>query len=183
MAEKMEDNKIALRYARALFETAVEKDDVDAVRDSLNEVGDVYQSVPDMTRFLQNPGIPVEDKQSFLQKQFGGKKTQPLVGTLLNLLLENGRVSVLPYLVRQYNDLADTHENVAKAEVVTAAPLDAKLEKKLQKALETNYGYSRVELETNVDPKLLGGVIVRLKDQVLDGSFIGRLEALRKQVS
>jgi len=73
--------------------------------------------------------------------------------------------------------------NAAQAEVVSAIELEEELRNRIRKTLETTFGFSRVDIQNRVDPGLLGGVIIKLQDQVIDGSYIGRLEEMRKQFS
>ncbi len=181
MGTRLEERKIATRYARALFDGAVEAGALEQVHSDLNEVKDLFVDVPALQDYLTNPAIPVHEKLGFIEEQFAGKISD-WVTNLLKLMTEANRVEAFGALTEQFQALVNQRDNVATAEVVTAIALDKTLEKKLQKTLETRYGYSRVEIEKRIDPEILGGVIVRIQDQVIDGSFAGRLNELHKQV-
>jgi F-type H+-transporting ATPase subunit delta len=182
MSNRLENNKVAARYARALFETTLAAGQVDAVARDLNEVNRMFTEVPALSQYLENPGFSVEDKVQFLEQQFS-KSVSPWVSRLLKLLVENNRVSAFPALVQQFKERIDRHENTAQAEIVTAVELEDELRARVRKMLESTYGFNRVELQNRVDPGLLGGAIIKIQDQVIDGSYIGRLEELRKQIS
>lgn len=181
MASRLEDNKVAARYARALFEAASESGKLDEVVSDLNAVQQLFNELPALTQFLENPAIPALDKIDFAKTQII-PKVNSWVGNLLGLMIENKRISAFPALIDQLTDLIHKRDNVAKAEAITAAELDNQQLDKLRQALETKFGFSKVLLSNRVEPSILGGVIVKLQDQVIDGSFSGRLENLRKQL-
>lgn len=179
MASKLENNKVAARYARALFDTA--GSELDALYADLQQVAQAFAAVPDLLMFMENPGIPQAEKQSLVDKQFDG--LNPWVGKLLKLLVENNRVAALPMIVTHLRELVNRRDNVTQAEVVTATELDGELKDRIRATLEKTLGFSRVELESRVDPGILGGLIIKVQDRIIDGSYIGRLEDLRKQVA
>ena len=179
MANKMENNKVALRYARALFDST--PDTIDAVYTDLQQIADAFSSNNDLPSFMENPGIPQAEKLGIIDSQFKG--LNPWVNKLVKLLIENRRVGALPMIATSLRDQINTRDNVALAEVVTAVELDDELKTRVRQGLEKTLGFSRVELETRVDPGLLGGVVVKVQDRIIDGSYIGRLEDLRKQVA
>lgn len=181
MSSRLTDNKVAARYARALFEAASESGKLDEVVTDLNAVQALFQELPALSSFLENPAIPGHEKIDFAKTQLI-PKVNPWVGNLLGLMIENKRITAFPALIDQLADLINKRDNIAKAEAITAAELDSSQLDKLRQALESRYGFSKVLLSNRVEPSILGGVIVKLQDQVIDGSFSGRLESLRKQL-
>jgi len=181
MSNRMYNNKVAARYAKALFESTVESGDADAVARDLEAVNTLMNQVRGLAEFMENPGIPAEDKLAFIDQQFG-KNANPWVARLLRLLVENKRMAVFPHLVVHFNDRLFQRENMTRAEVVTAVELEEELRERIRKTLQASLGYSRVEIQNRVDPGILGGVIIKVQDRVIDGSYIGRLEELRKQL-
>jgi F-type H+-transporting ATPase subunit delta len=181
MANRLENGKIAARYARALFESTVASGDVDKVAEDLNAIADVLSRVPEFTGFIENPVVPIAEKARLMKERFTASSS-PWVVRLLQLLVENKRMLVFPQLVAHFNQLLNQRDNVSQAEVITAVELETELRARIQKTLETAFGFRRVELQHRVDPGLLGGMIVKLQDKVIDGSYMGRLEALRKHV-
>ncbi len=182
MSHRLENNKVASRYAKALFESTRNSGETAQVSQELNMVQGLMISAPELPSFLENPAISANEKQTFLDQQFG-KAVGPWVLRLLKLLVENKRVAIFGQLVEQFNDFMLKQDNAAIAEVVTATELEEELRQRIGKTLETTFGFSRVDLQHRVDPGLLGGVIIKLQDRVIDGSYIGRLEEMRKQFS
>jgi len=181
MSSRLTDNKVAARYARALFEAAADSGKLDEVVADLNAVQDLFKALPELSRFLENPSIPGHEKIDFAKSQLI-PKVNAWVGNLLGLMIQNKRITAFPALIDQLADLINKRDNIAKAEAITAAELDNAQLDKLRQALESRYGFSKVLLSNRVEPSILGGVIVKLQDQVIDGSFSGRLESLRKQL-
>lgn len=182
MSTRLENNKVAGRYAKALFESVQQSGELDKVHQDLTAVNDLLTQVPQLGTFLENPGVPMVDKQQFIDEQFG-KNVSPWVHRLLKLLVDNKRAAVIPQLVSQFNEARNQFENSTTAEIITAVELEEELRTRIRKTLESSLGFNRVDLHNRVDPGLLGGAIIKIQDQVIDGSYIGRLEELRKQVS
>jgi len=182
MSNRLENNKVASRYAKALFESTTASGEVDKVSKDLASVNEMFTSVPALQPFLENPAVSMEEKQQFLDQQFG-KGIGPWVLRLMKLLVENQRVAIFSQLVEHFNALCLQRENAAQAEVVSATELEEELKTRIRKTLESTFGFSRVDLQNRVDPGLLGGVIIKLQDRVIDGSYVGRLEEMRKQFS
>jgi F-type H+-transporting ATPase subunit delta len=182
MSNRLENNKVASRYAKALFESTAASGESEVVSKDLTSVNDLFNQVSGLMTFLENPAVALEEKQQFLDQQFS-QNVSPWVLRLLKLLVENQRVAIFSQLVEQFNAMALHSENAAQAEVVSATELEEELKTRIRKTLESTFGFSRVDLQNRVDPGLLGGVIIKLQDRVIDGSYVGRLEEMRKQFS
>lgn len=182
MSDRLENSKAAARYARALFDSTVDAGEAENVAKDLTSLGDVLAQVPDLAAFLENPGIPDNDKYAFIDQQFG-KTVSPWVTRLLRLLVENKRTAVIPQLVTNFTELLNRMQNTAQAEVIIAVELEEELRNRIRRTLESTMGFQRVEVETRVDPGILGGMIIKIQDQVIDGSYVGKLEDLRKQLA
>ena len=181
MSDRLENNKVAARYARALFDSTVDSGELQAVTSDLQAIDASLNQVPGFYRYMENPGVPQADKAKLVEEQLG-KGANPWVRRLLGLLVENGRMAVFPQLTTQFIELKNRHENTMHAEVVTAVELEEELRERIRRSLESSLGYSRVEIQNKVDPGILGGVIIKVQDKIFDGSYVGRLEDLRKQV-
>lgn len=182
MSKRLENNKVASRYAKALFESTIESGESNQVATDLAAVGHLFEQVPMLLSFLENPGVSQAEKLQLAQGQIG-QSVGPWVNRLLKLLIENNRAAILPQLSEQFVKLINQRENTAQAEVVSATELEEELRSRIRKTLEETFGFSRVDLQNRVDPGLLGGVIVKIQDQIIDGSYVGRLEELRKQIN
>jgi len=185
MGDRLDNSKVASRYARALFDATVASGDMEAVAVDLQAIGELLPQLPELSQFMENPGIPASDKTQFVESQLAraaSPQGAPWIKRILALLVENNRMPVLPHLIGWFQDFRNQRENIARGEIVTAVELEDELRHRIQQALEQQLGYSRVELQNRVDPGILGGAIIKVQDQIIDGSYVGRLETLRKQL-
>ena len=135
MSNRLENNKVASRYAKALFESVRQSGELERVHQDLNAVSDLMSQVPQLAPFLENPGVPQADKQAFVDEQFG-KNTTPWVHRQLKLLVENNRTAVIPQLVTHFTEYRNQQENTATAEVITAVELEEELRTRIRKTLD-----------------------------------------------
>ena len=176
----MREESVARRYAAALFAQAREKDAIVSVRDDMKLALDTVQSTPTFVALLDQPLVTEQRKKEALAMALGGK-VQPLTLNLLNLLVDKRRAGVLPQVYEEYERLVRSFQNIALATAVTAVPLDTAQQAALERSLEARTGKD-IELKTEVDPAVMGGVLVRIGDTVLDGTVRGKLERLREQL-
>ena len=131
-------------------------------------------------RALANPSIPLETRTTTAEATFG-----PMVGrkvlNLIGLMLRRGRIEELPRLAAEFRRLDDERQGITHATATSASKLTADEVRALTHRLEQFTG-GRVELDVQVDPSLLGGVVVRVGDRLIDGSVRSRLERLRNQL-
>jgi F-type H+-transporting ATPase subunit delta len=179
--ELLDARKIASRYAKALIEAADEQGQLDAVTQDIERLQRVYLEVPELNRFFANPAIPVADKQDVVKKQFH-KGLSSMMGNLFSLLVENDRIAILPEILQAAVEIIRKRDGIAQAEVTVPIALSDALEKKMRKTLEKLFGYQQVELNIKVDPAILAGAVVKIGDKIIDGSYHGKLETLRRQV-
>lgn len=182
-SDRLGNGKVAGRYAKALFESIVSSspDELNQVAANLQSIAEALTQVPEFYAFLENPGIPAFEKSSFVEERLAAT-AHLRVAKLLRLLQENNRLSLLLLIAERFATYVDERDNVAQAEVITAAELDDDLQNRLRHTLESLLGFNRVELQHRVDPGLLGGAIIKIQDRVIDGSYVGRLEELKKQL-
>ncbi len=167
------------RFADAAFEIALRDGTVELWRKELDAAAETAAS-DELQRVLANPAIPLEERISVARKVFASI-SEPVLNLVL-LLLKRGRIEQLPRVAAEFRRLDDRRNNIVHATVTSAAPLKADEVKAIAARLEELTG-SRVDLETSVDPDLLGGVVVRVGDRLIDGSVRGRLERLRNQLA
>jgi F-type H+-transporting ATPase subunit delta len=181
----MADNHtIARPYARAAFDVATEANALDELSTSLNAARDLL-SDGQAVRFLGNPALTDEQRLSFLTELFASAVGRKSVFAgdsehgvnFLKLLIENGRVVVLPEIAEHFDALKASVENTVDVTVTSAAPLSAAQQKAVIEALKEKLG-REVNLETKTDENLIGGAVIRAGDVVIDGSLRSRLEGL-----
>jgi F-type H+-transporting ATPase subunit delta len=170
----------ARRYAKAAFEIA-ERDDSMETWLAAFVIAEERLVDPEVTRFMSNPAVSAASRVGVLDRIVG----EDVTGAQRNmfaLTVRRGRFEQLPAVIREFRRLYRTREGIVEATVTTATALDAAEVEALQDRLEATTG-QRVELTQQVDAQLLGGVQVRVGDQLIDGSVRGRLERLRTDFS
>jgi F-type H+-transporting ATPase subunit delta len=171
--------EIAEVYARALFQAAQENDVLDRVHDELGEFADALEENHDLQVFLFSPYFTSEEKKDGVARIV--TDADPRTVNFLQLLAERHRMPVLPRIRRDFQAMwADEHK-LLPVTVTSAVELDDELVQEIGRRIEEQTG-RQVELSANVDPDVLGGLIVRVGNMVLDASIRNRLESLRKQV-
>jgi F-type H+-transporting ATPase subunit delta len=171
--------EIAEVYARALFEAAKEHDVLDRVHDELGEFADVLADNRDLQVFLFSPYFTSEEKKDGMAR-IVSDADERLVN-FLQLLAERHRMPVLFRIRRDFDAMWAEENRLLPVTVTSAVELDERLLREIGDRIEEQTG-RRVELSSNVDPDVLGGLIVRVGNMVLDASIRNRLESLRKQV-
>jgi ATP synthase F1 delta subunit len=172
--------EIATVYARSLFEAAQEQDKLDAVRDQLGEIADAISEDHDLQVFFFSPSLTSADKKEGLEKAITG--ADDLVANFLELLIENQRMPVIFKIRREYDALWDEENQLLPVRITSAVELDNKTVKQIGDQIAEQTG-RKVELSADVDPDVLGGLVVRVGNTVLDASVKRRLENLRREVS
>lgn len=176
----MREESVARRYAAALFEQARKGETVAASGEELALAAEKVAATPALKALLAQPLVTEERKKQALQNAFGEKIAPPTLA-FLNLLVDKRRINLLPQVQAEFARLVLEYRNVAYATATSAVPLTAAQIDALDKALEARTG-KQIELDTEVDPSLLGGILVRIGDTVLDGTVKGNLERLREQL-
>jgi F-type H+-transporting ATPase subunit delta len=169
----------ARRYAEAAFQVAMRDDTVEAWRSELDSAATIVAEER-IGRALANPSIALETRVETARDTFG-----PLVGpqmlNLLGLMLRRGRIEELPRVAAEFQRLDNERQGITRATATSASALSADDVRALTARLEEMTG-GRVELDVKVDPSLLGGLVVRVGDRLIDGSVRSRLERLRNQL-
>jgi F-type H+-transporting ATPase subunit delta len=174
------DLRIARRYASALFRVAVNRNEVDEVESSLNAIKVMTDTSPELMTVLHHPRITRKRKQELLHEVFAGKVRED-VEHFLFLIIEKDRASIIPTMAQEFSRFVDEYRRVTDAEAVTAVPLTEAQTQALKTRLETSSGYT-VRLTTRVDESILGGMVVRVGDKLVDGSVRSQLQSMRDQL-
>ena len=167
------------RYADAAFEIGLRDGTVEVWRRELDDADRLAREGA-LTEVLANPAIPLDQRLEAAQGAFA-ELSQP-VRNLVLLLVRRGRIEQLPRVAAEFARRDDERNGLTHATATSAAPLGAEEVRAIASHLETLTG-GRVDLATNVDPSILGGVVVRIGDRLIDGSVRGRLERLRGRLA
>ena len=172
--------EIADVYSRALFDAALENDVLDRVHDEVGEFADALSENRDMQVFFFSPYFSSEEKKDGIGKIVSGADERLV--NFLELLAERHRLPALFRIRRQFDNLWAEENKLLPVSVTAAVELDKKLVKEIGERIERQTG-RKVELSSKVDPDVLGGIVLRVGNMVLDASIRNRLERLRKQVA
>ena len=170
-------NQLAIKYAQAIVELAAEKQLLDQVEMQLAMVEDQINTYSDLSTLIYHPRVLPQAKKDTISKIFG-QEVADFVLKFLMLLVDKRRETILPAIIREYVKLANGARNIAMAQVTTAIPLEAAQEAALVTKLSLVTG-KKIVLKTQVDKAIIGGVIVKIGDKLIDGSVARQLETLK----
>ncbi len=173
----MRRDPISTSYARALIELAAERDELDTVLEEARFLRRLLAEDRDFRTFIVTPGIDASSKKKTLEKVLRGKLTDTVVDFLQVVVVRKGRAFLLESILEQYCDLYDERMNRVRVEAVTAVGLSEDRHEKLGATLGKKLRKT-VLLENIVRPEILGGLVIRYGDLVVDGSIRSRLREL-----
>jgi F-type H+-transporting ATPase subunit delta len=172
--------EIAEVYSRALFEAAKDNDVVDRIHEELAQVDDALREDRELQLFFFSPYFTSDEKKEAVGRVVEGADERLV--NFLELLAERHRMPLLPRVRRQFEAMWADEHRLLPVSVTSAVELDESLVEDIGSRIQDQTG-RRVELSSNVDPEVLGGLVVRVGNMVLDASVRNRLEQLRKQVA
>jgi F-type H+-transporting ATPase subunit delta len=172
--------EIAQVYARSLFEVAQEQDKLDEMRDQVGQFTDALSESRDLQTFFFSPYFSTEEKKKGLASALDG--ADPVVENFLALLIENHRMPVLFRVRRELDQMWREVNKLLPVQITSAVELDRAVTQQIGDEIGRQTGRT-VELTSTVDPDVLGGLVVRVGNSILDASIRTRLERLRKQVA
>jgi len=165
----------ARRYAQAVFEIALERKELDRWQSDLRKIANLREDAT-FIAFLESPRFHVDDKARLLSERLGD--INPLALNLVCLLVTRGRLSMVGNIADEYQRLLDSYRGIEQAEITTAIPLDDEDKLRLEEHLGAIVG-KKVVLKPGIDSSLIGGIVARIGDKLLDGSTRSQLLALK----
>ncbi len=172
--------EIAQVYSRSLFEVAEAEGKLDRVRDELAQVADALEGSRELAVFFFSPYFSTEEKKDGLRRTVDG--ADPTVINFLELLIEKHRMPVLFRIRRQFDVLHDRANKRLPVEVTSAVQLDSAVVRDLERRIGEQTGQN-IQLESTVDPSIIGGIVLRVGNSILDASIRHRLDQLRREVA
>ncbi|MDQ4065498.1 MAG: ATP synthase F1 subunit delta [Actinomycetota bacterium] len=167
-------------YAEALFRVVQAEGELDRVEDELFRFGKLLERNHELKQALSDQGIDKAQRQKVLEELLAERVSPHTLG-LLEFIVNQGRARQLPQILETVANLAAEARKSVVAEVRSAVPLDGDQQRELAKALSTATG-KNVEVKVLVDPSVIGGVVAKVGDTVIDGSIKRRLDQLKEQV-
>lgn len=173
--------EIAERYGSAILDYAKDENVLDSFHEELQILKEAVKENPRFIDILSSPVVRIDEKKELLsevEKDFISE-----IQNFLNLLLEYGRFANLVDIIDKFNELYNQEKSIAVGTVTTAVKINDDQLNRLGETYAKKYNLEEVHLENKVDPSILGGVILQVKDLVIDGSVKNKLNKIRNQLS
>lgn len=168
----------ARRHAQAVFQIAMEKKNLEAWQADLQRIADALKH-PQLVTLLENPKLHFSEKEKVLQNILKG--VSPVAMNLVYFLVVKNRLRIVEDLVAEYQRLMNAHYGRETADVITAIPLSDEEKERLQKRLAM-ITRKEIVINTQVDPDIIGGLVAKVGDQLIDGSVRTKLKELKKSL-
>ncbi len=177
----MKSTKLASRYAKALFEFAQQRGEIETVNKDLALVKSVIIENRDFRGVIESPIIFPDKKNSIFKEVFKGKLSDTAFG-FLSLIIRKKREPSLGTICDEFLALYNIHHNIKIARVITAVPITAELTEMLRNLLEEDI-HSTIQITTSVDERIIGGLMVEIDGYLYDASLLTRINRLRAEFS
>ena len=172
---------VSRRYARALFSIGVDRGNFEQLGKELDAFSDLWTGSTELREAIANPVFKASEKRAVLQSLLPRVAPTADVQRFVLLLLDRGRLAAVPSIARAYREMADLHTGRVRAQVSSAQALAPADLERVRQALARRTG-KQVIIETAVDPGLIGGIVARVGDLILDGSVRTQLDTLRNKL-
>jgi F-type H+-transporting ATPase subunit delta len=172
--------ELARVYSEALFEAAREQGKIDLIREQLGAFADALSAHRELNTFFFSPSFSTREKEEGITRVLVGADESFV--NFLNVLIDNHRLPVIFRIRKQYEALWREENRLLPVEITSAVELDDEIARSIAERVEQQTG-RRVELTRRVDESILGGLVVRVSNMILDASIRNQLERLRRQVA
>lgn len=183
MKENLAFNKLILvskRYCDALFALAKDDNELDTFSCDLNSINETFKENKELLDMLEHPTISRTDKKDILNAVFDGHVSQNVLN-FLNLLIDRNRMFAFGAIVHLFNEKFNEKCNIMRVEVTSAIELDDETRNKLIKKLEAMY-QKNICLEVETNAEIIAGLILKIGDNIIDGSIKTKLEKMKRQL-
>ena len=171
---------IGKRYALALFEAGQELEKLDSFKEELNYVTTILNEEPNLVTILEHPKISKKDKKELIMNVFRKSVSEEMLN-FLYIIIDKGREKNILDINMEYKYLYNETKNIVEVVAVTAVPMDKGSQDKLTVVLSEKLGKT-VRIENEVDKSILGGVLLKMENKIIDGTIKGRLESMEKTI-
>lgn len=172
---------VSRTYARALFELAVEENKTTLFMEEVSDFLEVIRNNAEFERFMNHPKIPKEDKIEVVKNVFGGKISSELVGFLITVI-EKDRYAEIDNILSEFIANIKEYSNIGTAYVTTAIALEDREKNDIETRLLATTKYKTIECVYSVDKGLIGGMVIKMGDRVVDSSIRSKLEKLQREL-
>lgn len=168
-------------YGDGLFDLALEKQEIDGFFEEVKVLRTVLQKNTELSKLMGHPQVSRDEKIQMIKDIFEGKIREELVGFFI-LVVEKGRFGEIQSILDYFTDLVYDYKKIGKAQVTSAVPLNEIQKADTRERLLETTGYEQVEIDYQVDASLIGGMVIRIKDRVVDNSIRTRLDTLTRNL-
>lgn len=168
-------------YGEALFQTAMESNQMDAFLEEVKLIQTVLEQNPEWDRLMKHPKISKQEKVEIMRGAFAGRISREMTG-FLELILAKERYSQLQAVFRYFTEKVKEEKKIGTAYVTTPMELSEIRKADIQSRLLETTPYLTMEMHYTVDPSLIGGMVIRIKDRVVDSSIRTRLAEMKKEL-
>jgi len=174
-------SKVSKRYAKALLSLGMEEGRHQEYGKELQDFSAFYASRRELNQTISNPAFKLEDRREVLKALLGRSGYSDTIRNFLSLLLDKNRITAVGEISAHYEQLTDEVSGIVRAEVVVPRPLSGEAENKLGKALEQMTS-KKVRMNVRQDKSIMGGIIVKIGDLVVDGSVKAQVEGIKESL-
>ncbi len=176
----MNESRISVRYAKALFQSALDKNIIDQVYQDMILILSICK-IPEMKEFLGNPVIRPSKKTEVLHGVLG-KDLHPLSLSLIDLVVKNGRERYIPAIARVFVHDTKEHNGITESVLTTAVKIDPEIRNQVSALIEKIFK-TKVDLKENIDELIIGGFILKVEDNYIDASLRNKLGKIRAELT
>jgi F-type H+-transporting ATPase subunit delta len=176
-------NVVSRRYAKALFAVGAAKGEAEQAKygEQLAAVSASIEEAPEAMTFFKNPAFSAEEKKAVVTQLIDKMSLEPMVKNFCDLLADRGRVEMLPAIAADYKAMMDAVSGVVTGELVTVSELNEERKSAIQSQLEKQAG-KKLELSFSTDESILGGIVLKVGDKVMDASLKAQLQILKENI-
>ena len=179
----MTGNVVSRRYAKALFAVGAAKGEAEqkTYGDQLVELSESLLGAPEAMEFFKNPSFSADEKKAVVNQLVGKISADPMVKNFCDLLADRGRVEMLPVIASDYKAMMDAVSGVLTGELITVSELNEDRKSAIKDSLEKRAG-KKLELTFDTDKDILGGIVLKIGDKVMDASLKAQLQILKENI-
>ncbi|WIV12180.1 F0F1 ATP synthase subunit delta [Proteiniborus sp. MB09-C3] len=172
---------IGKRYAEALYEVALELDKLEEFKEEIKAISQILKSEPKLKTIFEHPKLSKDEKKDIINSIFKERVSQEILN-LCYIVIDKGRETHLTGISEEYTRLSNEKQGIVEARAITAVPMEDEEMKKLEKQLSKKLD-KKVLLSNEIDSTVMGGVLVKIGDKIIDSSIKGRFEELYKDLN
>lgn len=177
----MGNELVAKRYAVALFELVQEKDTVAQAEKDIALVQEIFRN-EQLNDFLANPKVTIDQKKAVIGEQLSSNVSQEILNTIF-LMIDRKRGDSIAEMANQFLALVLEEQNVAEAVIYSVAPLNEEQQQSVSSIIAKKVGKDQLRLKNVIQPELIGGIRIRVGNQIFDGSVSRKLQSLKRELT